>query len=153
MWSLAKTYALVAAYLAVTAPLGPVNLPRQFVAISVDQKPLDLGAVAGLDGRLLEARAVAHVVANCPYHLEASFEALKHEQGKATMAPKDLFVLINGEPVPVGTGRVPIATSHGPTPPGGANIPIELQVEVKRWMTYPAGRYGGNLVITVMAGS
>jgi hypothetical protein len=52
----------------------------------------------------------------------------------------------------VGIGRVPIATSHVPTPRGGVQVPIEVQVGLKRWTSYPAGRYGGNLVITVMAG-
>jgi len=67
------------------------------------------------------------------------------------ISPHDLLVAINGRAVPVGTRRVTIAQSSEPTPPSGVDVPIGLQVGVKRSAYYPAGRYSGMLVLTVMA--
>jgi hypothetical protein len=92
------------------------------------------------------------VVANCPYHNEASYRGLQHVKGRAAIGPKDLSVAINGQAVPVGAGRVAIAHSSQPTPAGGVDVPIDMQVAVKGLASYPAGRYCGTLVITVMAG-
>jgi hypothetical protein len=47
---------------------------------------------------------------------------------------------------------VVIAQSIVPTPPGGLDVPIRLQVGVNNLVHSPAGRYHGMLVITVMAG-
>ena len=60
------------------------------------------------------------------------------------------MVEINGQEVPVGTERVRIA-SLGPTNLAGVDVPIEFKVKVKGSPAYPAGRYCGNLVVTVMA--
>jgi hypothetical protein len=99
----------------------------------------------------MEGRVVARVVANCPYNLSASFEGLKHEQGKAVIAAKDMAVTINGRAVPSGKVRVPIVTNGHATSPSGADVPIDLQVAVKGLVSYPAGQYGGALVLTIMA--
>jgi len=122
------------------------------VAVKVPEVPLHLGDVYGPGLKQLEAQVVAHVVANCPYHLSASFDGLRHERGKATIAPKDMTVTINGRPVAVGKARVPIVTSGHPTTRSGTDVPIDLQVVVKGLATYPAGQYGGTLVLTIMAG-
>jgi hypothetical protein len=63
-----------------------------------------------------------------------------------------MSVAINGRHVFSSTQRVPIATSYEPTPSDGVDVPINLQVGVKGMASYPAGRYAGALVITVMAG-
>jgi hypothetical protein len=63
-----------------------------------------------------------------------------------------LSVAINGKQATGGTGPVPIVQSLVPTPPGGTDVPIRLQVGVSNLVHSPAGRYHGMLVITVMAG-
>lgn len=67
------------------------------------------------------------------------------------MSAKDLTVAINGKEVPVGTGRVAVAESPVPTPAGGVDVPLDLKLGVTGLVSYPAGRYGGALVIKVMA--
>jgi len=52
----------------------------------------------------------------------------------------------------VGKARVPIVTNGHPTPRSGTDVPIQLQVAVKGLEHYPAGQYGGTLVLTIMAG-
>jgi hypothetical protein len=39
-----------------------------------------------------------------------------------------------------------------PTPPSGTDVPLGLQIDVKGLKYYPAGRYNGMLVLTVMVG-
>jgi hypothetical protein len=155
MLSLAKSSAMVAVFLAATGIASAVNMPvidmsKPFVAVKAPEVPLHLGDVYGPGLKQLEGQTVARVVANCPYHLSASFEGLRHLEGKAAIAPKDMSVTINGRAVPVGKTRVPIVTDGRPT--SGTDVPIHLQVAVKGLATYPAGRYGGTLVLTIMAG-
>jgi hypothetical protein len=160
MTSLAKSSAVIAVYLAATGIASAVGMPgmpridmtKPFVAVKVPEVPLHLGDTYGPDLKRLEGQVVARVTANCPYHLLASFAGLRHQEGKATIAPKDMAVTINGKAVAVGKDRVPIVSSGSPTPRGGINVPIELQVAVKGLGHYPAGRYGGTLVLTIMAG-
>jgi hypothetical protein len=153
MCNLAKICTVLAACLAVTGTASAIDPLLPFVKISVPQTPLRLGEVWGPDLNQVAGRVTARVVANCPYHLEASFQGLRHEKGRVAIAPKDMRVAINGRELAVGSGRVPIATSQTPTPYGGVDVPIELQVGIRGLASYPAGRYGGTLVITVTAGS
>jgi hypothetical protein len=67
------------------------------------------------------------------------------------MSPKDMSVAINGKEVAVGNGRVPIARASKPTSASGVDVPVDLQMALKGLASYPAGRYTGSLVITVMA--
>jgi hypothetical protein len=160
MLSLAKSSVIVAVYLAATGIASAVGMPgmpmidmtQPFVAVKAPEVPLHLGDIYGPGLKKLEGQVVARVVANCPYHLSASFEGLRHQEGKAAISPKDMAVTINGKAVPVGKTRVPIVTNGHPTSRSGADIPIQLQVMVKGLATYPAGRYGGTLVLTIMAG-
>jgi len=152
MWTLAKACAVVSACLVAVGSAGAVDMSQPFVAVSVQSTPLYLGEVWGPGLKQMAAQVNARVKANCPYHVEASFQGLRHVEGKATIAPKHMSVVINGRAVPIGTGRIPVANSQGPTPYGGVDVPIELQVGVRNLEHYPAGRYGGALVITVMAG-
>lgn len=157
MWTLAKNSAMVVACLAATriasaVSMPVIDMPKPFVAVKVPEVPMHLGDVYGPGLKQLEGEVVAHVVANCPYHLSASFEGLRHEEGKGAIAPKDMAVTINGKAAPVGKARVPIVTNGRPTGRGGTDVPIQLQVAVKGLATYPAGRYGGTLVLTIMAG-
>jgi hypothetical protein len=122
-----------------------------FVALSVPKKPLYLGEVYGPGLKEVGARVTARVVANHSYHVLASFDGLRHERSRVAISPAHMTATVNGKPMPIGTGRVPIL-SQGPTPPGGVDVPIELQLGVKSMASYPAGRYGGTLMITITAG-
>ena len=96
------------------------------------------------------SRIVARVLANCPYHIEASFKGFKHEKGEV-MDPKYQLVSINGTEVPVGAGRAPIAQSSKPTPPTGCDVPVDFRVRLSGLPSWRAGRYNSVLVVTVMA--
>lgn len=134
-------------------PRLPANLALPFVSVSVPRTPVYVGEVWGPGLQRAGAKLVARVIANCPYHVEASFQGFQHERGGGAISPKHLSVAINGKAVPVGTGRVPIAQASKPTPAGGVDVPVDLQLGVTGLTSYPAGRYSGALVITVMAGS
>jgi hypothetical protein len=47
---------------------------------------------------------------------------------------------------------VVIATG-GSTPAGGVDVPVVIEMEIKGVLSYPAGRYGGNLALIIMPGS
>jgi len=169
MRNLAKIIAIVAACLVMAdgaaavsqaTPFGSASLPRlpanlelPFVSVSLPRTPVYVGEVWGAGRQRAGAKLVARVTANCPYHVEASFQGFQHGRGGGAILPKDLSVAINGKEVPVGTGRVSIAQASKPTPTGGVDVPVDLQLGVTGLKSYPAGRYSGALVITVMAGS
>jgi hypothetical protein len=116
------------------------------------KEPLALGEVGNWLDHKFGAHLVAHVIANCPYHLSAGFQSLVHENSGVPIAPKDLSVTINGKQVPLGTARTCIVSSDKATSAGGVDVPIDLEVRVASMISYPAGRYRGTLVIAVMAG-
>jgi hypothetical protein len=60
-------------------------------------------------------------------------------------------VTINGTEVPIGTEFVEIAKG-GPTPPSGTEVPIVVEIKTSGVLAYPAGRYGGDLAITIRGG-
>jgi len=128
-----------------------VDFSKPFVMVRMPREPLNLGEVSGPDLKEVAAKVTARVVANCPYYITASFPGLEHQSRKVTIAPKHMTVKVNDKEVPVGTGRVMVA-SHGPTPYDGVEVPIELQVGMTAAALYPAGRYRGSLVITITAG-
>jgi hypothetical protein len=68
------------------------------------------------------------------------------------LPPWNQKVRINGKSVPVGNRRATVVESNVPTPPSGLDVPLGLQIDVKGLKYYPAGRYKGMLVLTVMAG-
>jgi hypothetical protein len=167
MWNLAKTCAIVTACLAATCVASAVRLPSPvaikrhrsmpvaypqapFVSVTVSGEPLNLGSVPGPGMHQARSQMTAHVVANCPYHIEASFTGLRH--GGKVIAPQHLSVAVNGKEMPIGSGRVTIAQSGVPTPPGGQDVPVDLQVGFMGAPIYPAGRYLGTLVLTIMVG-
>jgi hypothetical protein len=151
MRSLAKTCVIFAVCLLTTQGAKAIDWSKPFVAITVPRESLYLGVVYESNANEAVARATAHVVANCPYHVSAAFDGLRHEETNVAIAPSDLVVKINGKLVPVGGNGVRIA-SNGPTPRNGVEVPIEMQVGVKTIQPYPAGRYSGALMITVTAG-
>jgi hypothetical protein len=161
MWDLAKIFVVVAICLGVTGGGWAQNRPKQngrvrssqpFAKVSVPKTPLKFGKVSGPGPARLKAEVTARVLANCPFRLAASFEGLTDDGSKqVTITAAQMRVTINGKEVPVGTGRVVIATG-GPTPPNGADVPIAIVMEIKGGLLYPAGRYGGNLALAVLTG-
>jgi hypothetical protein len=107
-----------------------------------------LGMVSGSRTTQLKGEMTAHVVANRPFQVIATFKGLTPGSDKRVISPKHMKVVINGEEVPTGTGKVKIA-SGGPTPRGGIDVPIVLEVTSKGLASYPAGRYGADLVVAV----
>jgi hypothetical protein len=149
---LAKICAVLAICLLATSGAKAVDLSKPFVMVSLPKKAqLNLGEVYGPSLKEVSGQVTAHVVANHSYHISASFDGLRHQKSQIAISPKHMTATINGKEVPIGTGRVPIA-SHGPTPMGGEDVEIELQVGVKAVASYPAGRYRGTLMITITAG-
>ncbi|OHB66582.1 MAG: hypothetical protein A2Y76_09710 [Planctomycetes bacterium RBG_13_60_9] len=129
--------------------LSKVDLSMPFVALSIPRTPLRLGEISGPGLKQLDTKVTARVVANCRCSIMVSFQGLTHEAGRVAILPKHMTVEINGK-TPVGTERVRVA-SLGPTNLSGVDVPIELKIRVKGSPAYPAGRYCGNLVVTVMA--
>jgi hypothetical protein len=158
MRSLAKMSAVVALCWGVTAsawaaggprPMGPVvPSPQPFAAVAVPRAPLYFGMVSGLGPRRLRATMTVRVLANHPYRLAALFSGLTQQVGQGALAAGDLTVTINGMKVEVGTRWVDIATGDR-TPVIGAEVPIVIEITVKGPAFYPAGRYGGNLVLSI----
>lgn len=159
MRNLAKMCAVGAICLVVSVGAWASHRPRPsppgadptppIAGVLVPKKPLYFGLVGGPGARRLKARTVVRVVANRPYRLEVSFRGLTHEAGPVAIPAAELKVTINGQEVLVGTEFVP-AASGGPTPIHGVEVPIVVEIEVKGFVLPPAGRYGGNLVLSVM---
>jgi len=163
MWNLAKIGAVVAICLSMAdsgwAQSGPKqSLPRTgqgkpSVLLSVPQTPLQFGKVYGAGPARLKAEVTARVLANCPFHVAASFQGLTQAGGKqVALGTAQVAVRINGKEVPVGTELVEIATGI-PTPPSGVNVPVVIEMELKHGAaSCPAGQYSGNLALQVMVG-
>jgi hypothetical protein len=122
------------------------------VTVTMKRDAVQLGEVPGPGMHQVKSRFTAHVVANCPYHIEATFTGLRNGSRGTTISPEHLTVAINGKETPVGTGRVTIAESGSPTPASGEDVSVDLQVGFLGLPKYPAGQYLGTLVLTVMAG-
>lgn len=151
MRNLAKKLVIVTACLVMADVAAATTLVPPFVRVSLPRTPIHVGTVWGPGLQQVGAQVTAHVVANCAYRVEASFRTFRHQRVRAVMSAKDLTVAINGKEVPVGTGRVAVAESPVPTPAGGVDVPLDLKLGVTGLASYPAGRYGGALVIKVMA--
>jgi hypothetical protein len=153
MRNLAKIVVSIAACLVMADVAVAVNPAMPFVRVSLPRTPINVGGVWGPGLQEVTAEFDAHVVANCAFHVSASFREFKHEKGKAVMRSPDLQVAINGNKVPIGIGRVVIAESNRGTGASGVDVPLELWLGLRRLAAYPAGRYESALVITVTAGS
>jgi hypothetical protein len=131
-------------------PPLPVSPAPPFLKVTVPPGPLDLGSVLGGGAFYAGAQVNVHIVANCPYQVQASFRDLKHGSGNQPVAPKHLLVAINGKRAALGE-KVAIKQTREPTPVNGVDVPVQLQLGVDNLMNYQAGRYNGTLVITAMA--
>jgi hypothetical protein len=128
-----------------------VNRFKPFAAVSVPRSPMYFGEMAGPGPKKLKAEVTARVTANCPFRLAAAWQGLVEDGGQATIPPKQVKVTINGKEVSIGAEHVQIATG-GPTPSNGVDVPIVVEVTVEGSSFYPAGRYGGNLALSIMVG-
>ena len=157
MWHLARILSIVVVWLVAgnamgnTAPPPPPVAPiPPFVKVTVPEGPLRLGDIWSGGAFQAGAEVKVHVLANCPYQLEASFRDLRHGGSNEPLSPKQVIVAINGKQTSLGA-KVPVVLSGLPTPANGREIPVQLQVGVNNMMNCRAGRYDGTLVITVMA--
>jgi len=148
---LAKTCAILVVCSVAAQGAKAIDRSQPYVVVSIPDKPLNLGEVCGPNLKEVGAKVTAHVEANIPYHISASFGGLRHQSSNVAISPKHLTATINGKDLPIGSSRVPIA-SQGPTPRGGVKIPLDFQVGVRAVAVYPAGRYRGALIITVTPG-
>jgi hypothetical protein len=156
MWYLAKILSIVVVWLAAGNAMGntpppprPVPPVPPYVKVTVPKAPVQLGDVWSGGAFQAGAKVDVHLVANCPYQVEASLRNLQYGTGSEPLSPKQVMVAINGKKTSLG-GRVPVAVSQPPTPVNGVDVPVQLQVGVNNIMNCRAGRYNGTLVITVM---
>jgi hypothetical protein len=131
-------------------PPLPVNAIPPFIKVTMPRQPLNLGYVGSGGSFQAGAQVNVHVLANCPYQIQASLRELKHGSANVPVAANHLLVAINGKRTTLGA-KVPIAQTRLPTSISGVDIPLQLQVGVDSVMNYRAGRYTGTLVITAMA--
>jgi hypothetical protein len=155
MWYLARILSIVVVWFAAGSAMGntpppPVPPIAPFVKVTVPKEPMQLGDVWSGGAFQAGADVKVHVLANCPYQVEASFRDLRRGADNELLSPKQVIVAINGKRTSLG-GKVPVVLSGLPTSPNGADIPVQLQVGVNDLMNCRAGRYNGTLVISVMA--
>jgi hypothetical protein len=155
MYNLAKMFSigmvmLVAGAVVGATPPPPLSPLVPFVKVSAPEGAMDLGCIWASGSYQTGSTVNIHVVANCPYQIDASLRNLKNREARGPVLPQNTLVSINGKQTSVG-GKVTVTQSQGPTPPVGVDVPIGLQVGVKNLMQCPAGKYEATLVITVMA--
>jgi len=128
---------------------------KPFVKLSVKQDRLDFGMVPSIGRRRSrrssssQAQLEAHIVANCPYQIKASFEPFKRVRGHFSIRPEHMSAEINGANVNIAGKAVPIITSMKPTPKGGVDVPVDIKLSLADAAMYPAGPYKGTLIFTV----
>jgi hypothetical protein len=135
-------------------PVKPdMKLPDEpFVKLSVKPDRLDLNNVRSMRrSSNSQGQLEAHIVANCPFQVKASFQPFRRVRGRLPIRPEHMSAEINGANVRVAGRAVPIITSMKPTGPGGVNFPLDIKLCLADASIYPAGSYKGNLVFTVTA--
>lgn len=125
------------------APVAP------FVKVTVPQGPVDLGDIWSSSAFQAGAEVRVHVVANCPYQIQASLRNMRRGASSESVPADRVLVAINGKRTTLG-GKVLIANTREPTPLRGLDVLVGLQVGVTNFTQWPAGRYNGTLVITAM---
>jgi len=130
----------------------PVKPFKPFVSISIKPDQLNLGTISTRTPGSLPAKLEAHIIANCPHQVRASFAPFTQKCGRVSIRPKDMSVEINGVDVPIARRTVPIIRSVRATPKGGVDVPVDVKFSLANAVRYPAGPYEGALIFTVMAG-
>jgi len=130
----------------------PVKPFKPFVSISITPDKLYLGTILPMSLGSLPAKLEAHIVANCPHRVKASFTPFAQQRGRVSIRPEDMSVVINGVDVPIAGEKVPIISSVEPTPREGVDVPVDMKFSLANAVQYPAGPYEGTLIFTVMAG-
>ena len=115
MRNLAKIVLSIAACLVMTNGAAAVDLSMPFVSVSLPRTPINVGGVWGPGLQEVTAEFDAHVVANCAYHLSASFREFKHQKGKATLAGPEAPAEGTEAPAP-GPEEAPAAPPPSSTP-------------------------------------
>jgi hypothetical protein len=128
------------------------NRMQPFVTVSVAENVVHVEHVAGQGFGSFAAKVMAHVTANCPHQVAASFSGFKQDGGEGSISDGTLSLSINGTDVPVGKGHAAIIKSKVPTPRNGVDVPLELKVGVNEPEKYTAGCYSGTLTLTVIGG-
>jgi hypothetical protein len=123
---------------------------KPFVAMSIKPDELDLGQVPASSAGGLSGKLTAHIVANCPYHVQASFAPFTGQGGP--ILPKHTSLVINGKNVAAGGKAVSVTSSSKPTPVSGVDVPVDLKVTVKSVPLYRAGTYKGTITFTITPG-
>jgi hypothetical protein len=130
--------------LAAGCPIGP------FVAMSITPDAIDLGEVGRSGPDSVSGKLTAHIVANCSYHMEASFAPFVGKGG--SIAPERTSLVINGRNVAVGGAPVAVVSSSKPTPSRGIDVSVDLKVTVDKAFLYKAGAYEGTVTFTIIPG-
>jgi hypothetical protein len=124
-----------------------------FVAISFEADELNLGAVSQMGVNSLVGGLTAHIVANCPFNVRASFSSFKRQGGGGFIPREETLLTINGLNVPVSGRSVSIISSAKATPAAGVDVPLECKFTVGGVEQYRPGTYEGTLTFTITPGA
>jgi hypothetical protein len=128
-------------------PSGP------FVAISFEPDELNLGALEHTGPNSLMGVLTAHIVANCPFNVRASFSSFKRKGGGGFIPCDETSLTINGVNVPISGRSVSVISSAKPTPAAGVDVPLECRFTVGGVDQYRPGTYEGTLTFTIAPGA
>jgi hypothetical protein len=128
-------------------PIGP------FASVAITPSEIDLGMIRfpGLDKSGTPTKLKARIVANCSHYVAVSFGGFTHTHDGDRIPDENVTVMVNGISIPVGGRGIPIVDSLKPTPKEGVEIPVDVEFGLKRWVSYPSGKYRGILAFTVAA--
>ena len=154
MSNLARILSIIVMWLAAGHVQAGENVPPPpvppFVKVTVPQGPVNLGDICSGGAFQAGAEVKVHIVANCPYQIQASLRDLRRGAGGAPVPADRVIVAINGKRTTLG-GKVLVTQTRQATPINGLDVLVGLQVGVTNFMQWSAGRYNGTLVITAMA--
>jgi len=129
----------------------PVCPVEPFVRMSIKPGAIDLGEVPHSGQDSISGRLTARIVANCPYHVEASFAPFTGKGGP--ILPEHTSLVINGRNIAAGGAPVFVAGSRKPTRMAGVDVRVDLKVTVDRAFLYRAGKDEGAITFTIMPGA
>jgi hypothetical protein len=128
-------------------PPRPGSPTNYYAKVSAPKSALVFSEVAGAEGKLLRATITAHVTANRPYVLGASFPCLIFVSSQKTIPLSELVVKINGKGVTA--AGYAVVQSGAATSSGGLDIPVTIEVSLRNSQMFGAGAYSGSLALAV----